>query len=123
MPNPDDGPDATGRWRDTDAGAAIDVSTTLADGGTIDGPEGLQAHLLSRRDEFVRTVAEKLLSYALGRGLEYYDAPAVRQIVREAARDDFRWSALVLGVVRSVPFQMRRVADPAAASTAIAQRP
>ena len=114
--------DATGRWRDTDAGAAIDVTTTLADGGTIDGPEGLQQYLLSRRDEFLRTVAEKLLSYALGRSLEYYDAPAVRQIVREAARDDYRWSSLVLGVVRSVPFRMRRVADPGASPTAAQRR-
>ena len=116
--------DATGRWRDTDGGAAIDVTTTLADGGTIDGPAGLHEHLLSRRDEFLRTVTEKLLSYALGRSLEYYDAPAVRQIVRDAARDDYRWSSLVLGVVRSVPFQMRRVADPgASASSTVAQRP
>ena len=115
--------DATGRWRDTDAGAAIDAATRLAGGGTIDGPEGLQQYLLNRRDEFLRTVAEKLLSYALGRSLEYYDAPAVRQIVREAARDDYRWSALVQGVVRSVPFRMRRVADPAPAATAAARRP
>ena len=103
--------DATGRWRDTDGGAAIDVTTTLVDGGTIDGPAGLHEYLLSRRNEFLRTVTEKLLSYALGRSLEYYDAPAVRRIVREAARDDYRWSSLVLGVVRSVPFQMRRAPD------------
>jgi len=103
--------DAIGHWRDTDAGAAIDVTTTLADGGTIDGPEGLRQYLLSRGDEFVHTIAEKLLSYALGRSLEYYDAPAVRQIVREAARDDYRWSSVVLGVVRSVPFRMRRAPD------------
>ena len=116
--------DATGHWRDTDAGAAIDVTTTLADGGTIDGPEGLHRYLLSRGDEFLRTVAEKLLSYALGRSLEYYDAPAVRQIVRAAARDDYRWSSFVLGVVRSVPFRMRRVGDPGASSTSpAAQRP
>ena len=115
--------DATGRWRDTDADAAIDAATTLADGGTIDGPEGLQQYLLSRRDELLRTVAEKLLSYALGRSLEYYDAPAVRRIVREAARDDYRWSSFVLGVVRSVPFRMRRVADPPPASAAAARRP
>ena len=115
--------DATGRWRDTDAGAAIDTGTTLADGSTIDGPDGLQQHLLNRRDELLRTVAEKLLAYALGRSLEYHDAPAVRGIVREAARDDYRWSSFVLGVVRSVPFQMRRAADPAPDSAAAARRP
>ena len=103
--------DATGRWRETDAGAVINTETTLPDGGAIHGPGGLRDYLLGRRDEFLRTVVERLLAYALGRGLEYYDAPAVRQIVRDAAREDYRWSLLVLGVVRSVPFQMRRVAD------------
>ena len=103
--------DATGRWRETDAGAVINTETTLPDGGAIHGPGGLRDYLLGRRDEFLRTVVERLLAYALGRGLEYYDAPAVRQIVRYAAREDYRWSSLVLGVVRSVPFQMRRVAD------------
>ena len=116
--------DATGQWRDTDAGAAIDTSTTLVDGGSIAGPAELQTYLLSRRDEFLRTVTEKLMTYALGRGLEYYDAPAVRQIVREAARDDDRWSSVILGVVRSIPFQMRRVADAESSTTAgVAQRP
>jgi hypothetical protein len=115
--------DATGHWRDTDAGAAIDVTTTLPGGETIDGPAGLRQYVLDRRAEFLRTVAEKLLSYALGRSLEYYDAPAVRQILREAARDDYRWSALVQGVVRSAPFRMRRVADPSPASIAAARRP
>ena len=113
-----------GRWRDTDAGAAIDTSTTLVDGGSIAGPAELQTYLLSRRDEFLRTVTEKLMTYALGRGLEYYDAPAVRQIVREAARDDYRWASVILGVVRSVPFQMRRVADAeGSTTTGVAQRP
>ena len=116
--------DATGRWRDTDAGAVIDATTTLTDGVSIAGPAELQAYLLSRRDEFLRTVTEKLIAYALGRGLDYYDAPAVRQIVREAARDDYRWSSLILGVVRSVPFQMRRVADAEGLlTTTVAQRP
>ena len=115
--------DATGHWRDTDAGATIDVTTTLPGGETIDGPAGLRQYVLDRRAEFLRTVAEKLLSYALGRSLEYYDAPAVRQILREAARDDYRWSALVQGVVRSAPFRMRRVADPSPASIAAARRP
>ncbi len=118
--------DATGRWRETDAGATIDTKTTLPDGGVIHGPDGLRDYLLGRHEEFVRTVAERLLAYALGRGLEYYDAPAVRQIVRDAAREDYRWSSLVLGVVRSVPFQMRRVGgaaeSPASATTVAAPR-
>ena len=116
--------DATGRWRDTDAGAAIDASTTLVGGGAVAGPAELQVYLLSRRDEFLRTVTEKLLAYALGRGLEYYDAPAVRKIVRESASNDHHWSSLILGVVRSVPFQMRRMADAEGATTAaVAQHP
>ena len=99
--------DATGQWRDTDAGAPIDASTTMSGGEMIDGPVGLREYLLSRQDEFLRTVTEKLLVYALGRGLEYYDAPTVRQLVRHAADEDYRWSSLILGIVDSVPFQMR----------------
>jgi hypothetical protein len=67
--------------------------------------------LVTRREEFVRTVVEKLLTYALGRGLEYYDAPAVRRIVREAAPYGYRWSSLILGIVKSVPFQMRKARE------------
>ena len=103
--------DATGRWRETDDGAAIDASATLTDGGTISGPEELGTYLSSRGDEVIRTVTEKLFSYALGRGLEYYDAPTVRQLIRDAADDEYRWSSLVHGIVRSMPFQMRRVSD------------
>ena len=103
--------DATGQWRETDAGAVIDTVTTLTDGGAIAGPAELQAYLLNRRDEFLRTVTEKLMAYALGRGLEYYDAPTIRHIVREAENDDYRWSSLILGILRSVPFQMRRVEE------------
>ena len=99
--------DATGQWRDTDAGAPIDAATTMSGGEMIDGPVGLRECLLSRQDEFLRTVTEKLLVYALGRGLEYYDAPTVRQLVRHAADEDYRWSSLILGIVDSVPFQMR----------------
>jgi hypothetical protein len=64
--------------------------------------------LLTRREQFVGTVAERLLSFALGRGIDYYDRPAVRRIVRTAAPDDFRWTSIILGIVESVPFQMRR---------------
>ena len=101
--------DAIGRWRDRESGgAAIDASGELPDGTPFDGPSGLKAALLRHPDRFVTTVTEKLMIYALGRGVEHYDAPAIRAIVRDAARDDYRLSALVKGVVRSTPFQMRR---------------
>jgi mono/diheme cytochrome c family protein len=100
--------DAIGRWRTTDGGGTIDPSGTLADGAAVDGPAALARALLERRDGFVTTVAEKLLTYGVGRGVEYYDAPAVRRIVREAAANDYRWSALILGIAKSAPFQMRR---------------
>jgi len=104
--------DAVGRWRGEDAGAPIDASGTLPDGTTFDGPAGLSRLLLTRyRDEFVRTATEKLLTYALGRGIEYYDYPAVRAIAGDAARDNYRISSWVLAVVKSVPFQMRRTSE------------
>ena len=74
----------------------------------FDGLPELQRVLGDRKMEFVTTVTEKLLTYALGRGIEYYDRPAIRAIVREAAMDDYRWSSLILGITRSLPFQMRR---------------
>jgi mono/diheme cytochrome c family protein len=105
--------DGVGRWRTTDAGSAIDPSGALPDGTTFEGPAGLTSLLLTRyREQFVRTAAEKLLTYALGRGLEYYDQPAVRSIAREAARDDYRMSSLITAVVSSTPFQMRKASEP-----------
>ena len=101
--------DAIGRWRDrSETRGAIDGTGELPDGTPFDGPSGLKAALLRHPDRFVTTVTEKLLTYALGRGIEYYDAPAVRAIVRAAAGDGYRLSSLVKGVVRSAPFQMRR---------------
>ena len=101
--------DGIGRWRTTsEAGTPIDTAGELADGTPVDGPRSLVAALLKRPESFVTTVTEKLLTYGLGRGVEYYDAPAVRRIVREAADDDYRWSALIAGIARSVPFQMRK---------------
>ena len=100
--------DAVGKWREAEGGVPIDASGALPDGTTFDGLPGLRDVLLERRDEFVTTVAEKLLTYALGRGIEHYDRPALRAIVRDAAADGHRWSSLVLGVARSLPFQMRR---------------
>lgn len=116
--------DGTGRWRDKDGAAAINAASTATDGATIDGPAGLRTYLLSRRAEFLRTVTEKLLTYALGRELEYYDAPAVRGLVRSAAPEDYRWSSLILGVVAGAPFQMRRVggAEPGSSTAVVAGR-
>jgi mono/diheme cytochrome c family protein len=99
--------DAVGAWRNADEGAPIDASGQLADGTRIDGVVSLRQALLKRPDTFVSTMTEKMLTYALGRGLSAHDMPAVRAIVRDAAARDDRFSALVFGIVNSVPFQMR----------------
>ena len=99
--------DAIGRWRTDDNGVPIDASGTLPDGTEFDGVTDLRQAVLKRPELFVYTVTEKLLTYALGRGLEQYDAPAIRKIVRDAGQDEYRFSSLILGVVMSTPFQMR----------------
>ena len=101
--------DAVGAWRSHDGDALIDASGQLADGTKVDGVVSLRKALTASPDLFARTFTEKLLTYALGRGLTYNDMPVVRSIVREAARSDYRFSAIVLGIVRSTPFQMRSV--------------
>jgi hypothetical protein len=103
--------DALGRWRERDAGSVIDASGVFPEGTRFDGIPGLRKVLLEQSDEFVATVAERLLMYAVGRNLHYDDAPAVRAIVRGAERGNKTLAALVLGVVKSTPFQMRRVAS------------
>ena len=110
--------DATGAWRDMDrfAGTAIDASGELPDGTAIDGPDELREALLRRPGEFVQTFTERLLMYALGRTLEYYDMPTVRRIVREAAAEDYRFSSIVRGIVNSEQFRKRRVPDLAGRS-------
>jgi cytochrome c551/c552 len=100
--------DAIGRWRTAEQGVAIDASGGLPDGSKFADVHGLEQALLSRPEMFVGTFAEKLLTYALGRGVEYYDAPAIRAIVRQARAKDFRVSSLIMGIVTSTPFQMRR---------------
>ncbi|MCH8266350.1 MAG: DUF1592 domain-containing protein [Acidobacteria bacterium] len=100
--------DGIGHWRTRDGDSPIDSSGVLPDGSRFEGPLGLRKVLRDKKEQFVHTVTEKLLTYALGRGLEYYDAPVVRQILREAAPDNYRWSSLVLGIARSTAFQMRR---------------
>ena len=100
--------DAIGRWRTADAGTLVNSSGVLPDGTRLDGVSGLRNVVLSRPDEFASVFAEKMLTYALGRRLEYYDYPAIRKIVREAEKYDFRWSSLIIATARSMPFQMRR---------------
>jgi mono/diheme cytochrome c family protein len=108
--------DAIGGWRTRDGGtrgALVDASGQLVDGTKVDGVIALREALLSEPEIFVSTVTEKLLTYALGRGLTAADMPAVRTIVRDAGRDGYRFSSIILGIVRSVPFQMRAAAAPA----------
>lgn len=102
--------DAVGKWRDMFAGVDVDASGLLPDGAAFNGRKGLENLILDRPTDFVATVTEKLLTYALGRGVEYYDMPTVRSIVRQSEQEDFSWSSLILGVVKSAPFQMRRTA-------------
>jgi hypothetical protein len=100
--------DAVGRWRTAEDGKPIDVTGSLPDGTKFEGAPGLQKALLSRPEAFATTLSEKLLTYGLGRGVEHYDAPAIRRIVRDARANEFRFSAFILGIVNSTPFQMRR---------------
>jgi len=100
--------DSVGAWRTEDSGTPIDATGQLADGTEVNGIVSVRNALLARPEVFAGTVTEKLLIYALGRGLEGYDMPAVRAIVRQAAAGDYRLSALIMGVVRSLPFQMRK---------------
>ncbi len=101
--------DLIGKWRDTDGGMAVNATGKLADGTALDGPASLRKALNDRRDALAATATEKLLTYALGRRVEYFDMPAVRAVVRDAARTEYRFSSLVTGIVKSVPFQMKRL--------------
>jgi hypothetical protein len=99
--------DAAGQWRAREGDKPIDASAVLPDGTTFSGPEGLRQWLVGQPDQFVGALAERLLIYALGRGIEYFDAPAVRKIVQEARADNYRFQTLILGVIASTPFQQR----------------
>jgi hypothetical protein len=100
--------DAVGQWRTaTKEGLAIDAAGVLSDGTKVDGPVALRKALAARPDVFVGTLTEKLMTYALGRGLEATDMPVVRSVVKGAARDSYATHSIVLGIVQSVPFQMR----------------
>jgi hypothetical protein len=103
--------DAIGQWRSKEAGLPIDASGQLADGTKINGVVDLRKALLAHPERFVGTMTEKLMTYALGRGLEYYDMPVVRSITRNAGNDDYRFSAIVMGIVKSTAFQMRHVLE------------
>jgi mono/diheme cytochrome c family protein len=103
--------DGIGQWRTTEAGASgvpIDASGVLLDGTKVDGPAALRNALVAQKEQFVKTATAKLATYALGRELESFDAPAIRAIVRAAAADNYRWSSTILAIVKSAPFQMRR---------------
>ena len=104
--------DAIGSHRTEEDGVPVEASGALPDGTRVDGPAGLRRVLLDRRQEFVETLASKLLTYALGRGLESYDRPAVREIRRRTEAADYRFSALVAAIVDSVPFRLRRIPEP-----------
>jgi hypothetical protein len=113
----------TGRWRDYDreADAPIDASTVLPGGEAITGPLALKRALLERPDQFVQAMTQKLMMYALGRELEFYDMPQVRAIVRNAAAQDYRFSAIVAGIVQSDPFRMQALThEPAQESLSVA---
>jgi mono/diheme cytochrome c family protein len=103
--------DAVGKYRSKEGESPIDATGNLPDGTVIDGVPGLKKIILGRKDEFVEGLADKLLTYALGRGLEYYDQPVVRDIRRQAEKNDYKFSSLVLAIVNSVPFEMRRVPE------------
>jgi hypothetical protein len=103
--------DGIGEWRTKEPGGAVDPSGQLADGTKVDGPVALRNAIMKHPEQFVRTLTEKMLTYGLGRGLEYYDMPTVRGIARDASRNDYKFSSIVLGIVKSTPFQMRRVQD------------
>jgi mono/diheme cytochrome c family protein len=100
--------DAVGQWRTTDGEAPINARGVLLDGTNVDGPAALRKALVAQQEQFVRTVTGKLMTYGIGRQMEYSDGPAIRSIVRTAAADDYRWSSTILAIVKSVPFQMRR---------------
>jgi hypothetical protein len=104
--------DAIGQWRDADEGVKIDPSGTMFNGFKVDGPVALRQILTNRPETFTGVLAEKLMTYSLGRGLQYYDMPVVRGVVRDAARNDFRFSSIVLGIVKSTPFQMKVKSAP-----------
>jgi hypothetical protein len=113
--------DGIGAWREHDRGAEIDASGALMDGTKVDGVVSLRGALLKYQDVFVQTVTEKLMTYGLGRGLDYRDMPTVRAIVRDAKANNDRFMTVLMGIVRSAPFQMRVNDEPATVASVPAQ--
>jgi hypothetical protein len=109
--------DGVGEWRVKEVGGAIDPVGQLADGAPVDGPIALRKALLKRPEMFARTFTQKLMTYGLGRGLEHRDRPLVRAVAREAAKQNYRFSSIVLGIVKSAPFQMKKAQSADAAVT------
>ena len=114
--------DAIGRWRTTDEGVKINASGQLVDGTPIDGPSSLRKAMLGRSDAFVGSMTEKLLMYGMGREIKYYDMPVVRIVMRDAARNRYRFSDLVMGIVKSAPFQMKLTDGKAEEASKVASR-
>jgi hypothetical protein len=110
--------DALGKWRTESDGAPIDASASLPDGTRFEGVGGLRSLLATHQEDFVRTFTEKLLAYAIGRGIEYTDLPAIRKIARDAAPQEYRWSSIILGIVNSAPFSMSAAGSDAPVSVA-----
>jgi hypothetical protein len=110
--------DADAKWRTRqggDGGVPIDVTSELWDGTKVNGPAELRQHLLYYSPQFVRMITEKMMTFALGRGVEYYDMPVVRSIVRDAEKNNNRFSSILMGIIKSAPFQMRtKVSETAA---------
>jgi len=100
--------DAIGKWRTRDGNADVNSSGAFPTGEPFSSPAEFRKALVGHREEFVETLAEKLLTYAMGRGVEYYDKPAIRAILRDAGPSEYRWSQLIMGIVKSAPFQMRK---------------
>jgi hypothetical protein len=110
--------DAVGRWRVKDGDNSIDAADTMFDGSKVDGAAGLRNFLTSRPEVFVQTFTEKMMTYALGRAIDYYDGPAIRKIVRDSAKNDYKFSSVVTGIIRSAPFQMRMKPEASTESAA-----
>ena len=115
--------DADGTWRTLSDGVPVDATASLPDGTRFEGVAGLRSLLVTHKEEFARTLATKLLAYAIGRGIEHYDQPAVRKIMRDAASQDYRWSAIINGIVNSAPFSSSVRLPPLHEVSAFAEAP
>ncbi len=114
--------DAVGKWRDSDGGKPIEVSSKLSDGTVVNGLQVVKNLLLKDPDRFVGALTEKLMMYAVSRNVQYFDRPAIRQIVRDAAPGNYKFEALVLGVAKSAPFQMRMAKPEKQAVASVAEK-